>query len=150
VSRISQKQPPRIDQKRTVVADISSHPKFREVINPSINPQVIARLIDLAGPEFLSEVIDEYLVDSKLILERLRQAVAASDVLGFRSQAHAMRSGAANLGATELYDLCCSWQTISADELAAMGPPHLKRLTAELGRVETALLNWDTKGVARR
>ncbi len=133
-----------------VVADISSHPKFREAGAPPVNPQVIARLLDLAGPAFLQEVTDEYLTDAKVILDRLKDAAAASDVPTFRSQAHAICSGAANLGATTLYELCSEWQTISAEELSAKGASHVKRLAAELARVENTLRNWDARGVAKR
>ncbi len=152
-SLVAADQPPpaAATPKPGVIAEIRSHPKFREAIStPPVNPQVIARLLDLAGPAFLQEVTDEYLRDAKVILERLGDAVAASDVAAFRSQAHAICSGAANLGATTLYELCSAWQTISAEEMAAKGPAHVKRLAVELARVENTLRNWDAKGVAKR
>ncbi|MFT8674559.1 MAG: response regulator [Acetobacter sp.] len=133
-----------------VVAEISSHPRFRDAGAPPVNAQAIARLLDLAGPAFLQEVTDEYLADARIILARLQRAALESDVSTFRSQAHAMCSGAANLGAMTLYELCTEWQTISAADLAAKGASHVKRLTAELARVETALRNWDANGVARQ
>jgi two-component system, sensor histidine kinase RpfC len=133
-----------------VVTEISSHPKFREASAPSINPQILNRLIDLGGQEFLHEIIQEYLADSTLILDRMRSAVASGDVLTFRAQAHAIRSGAANLGAVELGELCFPWETASSDELAKMGPAYLNRLLAELGRVEVALRSWDQPEAAKR
>ncbi|MFS3135922.1 response regulator [Gluconacetobacter sacchari] len=141
---------PEAAPKSGIVARIDTHPKFREAGAPAVNAQVIARLLDLAGPAFLQEVTDEYLTDAKAILARLQDATARSDVATFRAQAHAMCSGAANLGATMLYELCTEWQTISAEEMAAKGESHVRRLAAELARVESALRNWDAKGVAKR
>jgi two-component system sensor histidine kinase RpfC len=134
----------------SIVTDITAHPRFREAASPTtVNGQVLTRLLDLAGREFLDEVIREYLADSRIILTRMRQSVLDGDVAAFRGHAHAMRSGAANLGATELYDMCFSWQTISAEEMHSKGLMHHSRLTAELGRVEIALLNWDAKDAVR-
>jgi CheY-like chemotaxis protein/HPt (histidine-containing phosphotransfer) domain-containing protein len=134
----------------SVVTDITAHPRFREAASSTtVNGQVLTRLLDLAGREFLDEVIREYLADSRIILAKMRQSISDGDVAAFRGHAHAMRSGAANLGATELYDMCFSWQTISAEEMRSKGLVHHSRLTAELGRVEVALLNWDAKDAIR-
>jgi two-component system sensor histidine kinase RpfC len=132
------------------VTDISSHPKFREISSPSFDRKMINHLNDLAGPEFVQEVIDNYLSESRASMEALWQAFRAADVEGFRFSAHALRSGAANLGIMKLFDLCHELETISASDLGELGPVHLRRLSAELAVVEKALLHWESQGMAKQ
>jgi two-component system, sensor histidine kinase RpfC len=149
VSRIR----PRVSRNEVVsnrVTAISSHPRFAETNTPSFDRKMVNHLNDLAGPEFVQEVIDNYLSESKASIEALRQALRSADVEGFRFSAHALRSGAANLGIMKLFDLCHDLETISARELEEMGPAHLRRLSAELAVVEHALLHWESKGMAKQ
>ena len=83
-------------------------------------------------------------------MEALWQAFRAADVEGFRFSAHALRSGAANLGIMKLFDLCHELETISASDLGELGPVHLRRLSAELAVVEKALLHWESQGMAKQ
>jgi two-component system, sensor histidine kinase RpfC len=132
------------------VTQISSHPRFNEVSMPSFDRKMINHLHELAGPEFVQEVIDNYLSEARESVEALRQAFQAADVEGFRFSAHALRSGAASLGVMRLFNLCRELETISASELREMGSTHLRRLSAELAVVEDALLHWETKGMAKQ
>jgi two-component system sensor histidine kinase RpfC len=141
--------PARVAAQHPSVAEIKAHPRFRVAATVVVDPKMIRGLLDLGGKEFLNEVIRDYLAESAQGYARLQAAAAASDVLGFRAQAHAMRSSAANLGAVELCRLCQPWETISADDLARSGASHLRRLQAECDRVEATLLNWEARGLAR-
>jgi two-component system sensor histidine kinase RpfC len=149
VSRIRPKAPKPAEVSNRVTA-ISSHPRFGEHSTPSFDRKMIIHLNDLAGPEFVQEVIDSYLVESRASIESLRQAFRSADVESFRFSAHALRSGAANLGVMRLFEICGDLETISARDLGEMGSTHLRRLSAELAVVEDALMNWESKGMAKQ
>jgi two-component system sensor histidine kinase RpfC len=148
VSRIRPSAPSPVELSSRVTA-ISSHPKFNEHLTPSFDKKMINHLNDLAGPEFVQEVIDSYLVESRASIESLRQAFRSADVESFRFSAHALRSGAANLGIMKLFEICSDLETISARDLGEMGSTHLRRLSTELAVVEDALQNWEAKGMAK-
>ena len=100
---------------------IAAHPRFRSVQMPLADADTLASLAALGGEDFLRELIDEFLSDTRNLLAELRQSAAARDAIAFRAQAHALRSGSANVGAARLAALCEPWQTISAEQLAAGG-----------------------------
>jgi two-component system sensor histidine kinase RpfC len=149
VSRIRPKGLKPADLSGRVTA-ISSHPKFGQNTTPSFDRKMINHLNDLAGPEFVQEVIDSYIVESRASIEALRAAFRSADVESFRFSAHALRSGAANLGIMKLFDICSDLETISARDLGELGQTHLRRLSAELAVVEDALLHWESNGVAKQ
>ena len=149
VSRIRPRRP-KPDSGSSRVTAISSHPRFNEVASPSFDRKMISHLNDLAGPEFVQEVIDNYLIEARESLEALQQAYEATDVEGFRFSAHALRSGAANLGIMRLSDICRELELISAHDLRETGPAYLRRLSVELTVVEEALLHWESQGMAKQ
>ncbi|MDQ2804612.1 MAG: ATP-binding protein, partial [Pseudomonadota bacterium] len=124
------------------ISDISSHPRFRSALAPAIEAGVIERLVELGGDAFLNDLTEEYLADTRALLVEMQGSAASGNTAQFRTQAHAVRSGAANIGAKSLSEMCRPWQTISAAELAKHGDRHLKRLAAEALRVEAALRHW--------
>jgi two-component system sensor histidine kinase RpfC len=131
------------------VAAISEHPKFRSASVPAVDAKIIKSLVDLAGPEFLADVIKDYLDETRQCLRRLREAMPA-DVEAFRALVHFLRSSAANVGALELGRICRPWETVSADDLAQNGGAFLTRVEAEVHRVEAALHATGDKGAARK
>ncbi len=122
------------------VTAIAAHPRFRTVQMPLADANTLASLASLGGEDFLRELIDEFLSDTRTLLAELRQSAAARDAIAFRAQAHALRSGSANVGAARLAALCEPWQTISAEQLAAAGAQYLAQLEAEIDRAAEALL----------
>ena len=92
---------------------------------------------------------DDFLQPDPQRLHRRRRAAgrpssrpprAAGDATTFRDRAHALRSSAAHVGATALFQLCLGWRGIGPDELAAQGADHVARLKSEFERLRTALL----------
>lgn len=57
-------------------------------------------------PDLLAEMIDAFLVSAPRHLEQVTQALADGDARRLADAAHALKSGAAYLGATELQQLC--------------------------------------------
>ena len=126
------------------VTDITSHPKFRPASAlPAIDSKVMSELEALGGKDFLADLIKEFIVDAEVLVQSIKAAAEAVDVKAFRDQAHALRSGAANIGAKGLYDLCLQWRQIGAPELRAEGARNIERLNFELERARTALAKRD-------
>jgi two-component system sensor histidine kinase RpfC len=122
------------------VTDITAHPRFRRAsVLPAIDERMLAELEALGGEAFLAELIKEFMRDAAVLVQDLAEAAQAGDVKLFRDKAHALRSGAANIGAKALYDLCLQWRQISASELQDEGKRHAERLSTELERVRKAL-----------
>jgi two-component system sensor histidine kinase RpfC len=127
------------------VTDITTHPRFRPASSqPAIDLRVLSELEALGGKPFLSELIREFINDAGVLVESIAVAAEAVDVRMFRDQAHALRSGAANIGAKGLYDLCLQWRQINEGELQLDGRRNAERLAAELERVRDALLQYQT------
>jgi two-component system sensor histidine kinase RpfC len=125
------------------VTDISSHPRFRPAsTQPAIDLKVLSELEALGGKPFLTELIREFISDAGVLVQSITEAAEAVDVRKFRDQAHALRSGAANIGAKGLYDLCLQWRQINEGELQLDGRRHAERLEAELERARSALLQY--------
>jgi two-component system sensor histidine kinase RpfC len=73
------------------------------------------------------------------VLRSLDAAVRAGEPGVFREQAHALRSGAANIGARGIYELCLSYRNIGPLDLALHGAEHVRSLEAEFERVRKTL-----------
>jgi two-component system sensor histidine kinase RpfC len=106
----------------------------------AVDMRILDRLEALGGADFLVELINDFLADAETIAADLQAAAQSGDAQQFRSNAHALRSATANIGARGLSDLCRDWQGIGAADLARNGPAHIRRLTAEIERVRPILL----------
>jgi two-component system sensor histidine kinase RpfC len=118
---------------------ISSHPKFQAAGHASVDFTKLADLESLGGAAFVDTLIEEFLVDAEAILGEMAAAVAVNDVETFRDRAHALRSGAANIGARNIYKICLSWRNIGQRELASDGETHMRKLQTEFEAVRAAL-----------
>ncbi len=104
-----------------------------------LDAQQIDNLIQLGGVSFLSELSEGYLTEADVIVTHLASAAAFEDLAAFRSQAHALRSSSANVGAKILSDLCASWQHISVADFNGRGQQIASRARIELDRTRVAL-----------
>lgn len=119
------------------VKTLAGHPRFRTA--PALDSRTLADLHALGGAAFVSELVEGFLSDTDDVLRALRQASACGDVDTFRDQLHALRSGAANIGAQEIYALCLTWRQIEPAELESRGMGYVDRLAAELERARADL-----------
>ncbi len=90
--------------------------------------------------DFVAQLIEDFIADAEELIAELARAALASDAATFRDRAHALRSSAAHIGASALFDLCLGWRGIGAAELAERGAACVARLTAEFERLRAALL----------
>lgn len=97
-------------------------------------------LAQLGGDDFVREVIDQFVDDLVGILQGLSRAVEAQNYRAFRDDLHALRSGAANVGARNVFQFCLKWREIDPQELARCGDSHLQTLRDELEQARVLLV----------
>jgi two-component system sensor histidine kinase RpfC len=129
------------------VTEISEHPRFQGGRAPTVDLQTLANLQVLGGRDFLLDLISTFLVDGSILVQNLHSALAAGEVQSFRDQVHALRSGAANVGAKAVYEMCVSGLQISRADLLAKGEAYVQQITAEFERARVAMLQYSTDQV---
>ncbi len=119
------------------VPTIASHPRFRPAM-PALDPQVLADLEALGGPDFVAGLTEDFLQEAVQLLQAMRVAAGQGDARRFRAEAHALRSSAANMGARAIHELCGAAEAMDAAAIAAAGARQVALLAAELERVREA------------
>jgi two-component system, sensor histidine kinase RpfC len=108
---------------------------------PVLDPMLLGRLRQLDDQDdFVAGLIKDFIVDAEELIAELDRASLAGDATAFRDRAHALRSSAAHIGASALFDLCLDWRGIGSAELAERGPACLTQLRVEFERLRAALL----------
>jgi two-component system, sensor histidine kinase RpfC len=121
------------------VTPISTHPRFAQDQEPALDEAVIAALRGLGGEEFLADVAASFRSDAWLQLARLREAIAGGDARAFAEAAHAVGSGAANIGAARLRGLLAAASAGAVKDLRQGASQLVDRIEAELRRVDRLL-----------
>jgi len=119
------------------VAPIASHPRFHPAA-PVLDPQVLADLEALGGPEFVAGLMEDFLEEAAQVLQAMQAAAGQGDLRRFRAEAHALRSSAANMGARAIQDLCAAAEAMVPAEIAGAGTRQVALLAAELDRLREA------------
>ena len=108
---------------------------------PVLDRAMLDRLRQLDDEEdFLARLIEDFIIDAEQLIVELEAGAVAADAITFRDRAHALRSSAAHIGATALFELCLGWRGIGPAELAARGPDYAAQLRSEFERLRRALL----------
>ncbi len=116
----------------------------------ALDVRTLESLKALGGDDFVEELAQQFIDDAADMLDELSQAVARGDAQGFREHAHALRSGAANIGAQGVYEMCLSWRRIDPATLSSKGPSYLRKLEQELARVRAARQDYRDYRAARK
>ncbi|MDF2999325.1 MAG: multi-sensor hybrid histidine kinase, partial [Xanthobacteraceae bacterium] len=66
---------------------------------PTLDEGAIESLRHLGGPQFATELMEDYLLDAEVIVGRIVATARRGDLAGFRNEAHALQSSSANVGA---------------------------------------------------
>jgi HPt (histidine-containing phosphotransfer) domain-containing protein len=103
---------------------------------PTIDPITFAGLGEMAGPEFVTELVDTFLDEAPRMLSALREAYAQHAVERFRREAHSLKSNSNTFGALTLGH---SARDIELQGLDATKPEALDALDAEFARAAAAL-----------
>lgn len=110
---------------------------------PAMDGEKLSDLEALGGRAFVDELIATFTDEATRALRALGAAVADEDVAAFRNHAHALRSGAANIGALRVYRMCLDWRRIDARELAVEGERHIHDLEHAFAEVRAAIAQRD-------
>lgn len=113
-----------------------------EEIKNAVDVQVLDNLSTLGGDEFTIEIITQFLSDAQVIIGQLTEAVEKKDLEDFHDKAHALRSCAANVGASQIYKLCLSWRESTQEELDANGRQYLEKIHETYQHAHTDLRAW--------
>jgi histidine phosphotransfer protein HptB len=113
-------------------------------LRSAVDNAVLGALRESLGddPEFLRELVDEFLQDAPKHLESLREAASSGDATTARRAAHTLKGNSLTFGAGKLASLCQHAETAaSADDLTAM-LSRLDEIDGEWSRVGAELLAW--------
>jgi CheY-like chemotaxis protein len=91
------------------------------------------------APNIVKKVIDLYLESSRVLKDRLRDAVESANAALLREVAHALKSSSANVGAIGLADLCKHLEMMGREDNLSDAPIVHGRFEKEYERVVAAL-----------
>ena len=104
-----------------------------------LDEETLHNLEALGGIEFVAELTRQFEADSASLMQSLQEAAANEDVYGYREQAHALRSAAANVGAARVFAFCLELRAVTAQELALNGEARTRQLAEEVALALTQL-----------
>ncbi|HEY2254511.1 MAG TPA: Hpt domain-containing protein [Variovorax sp.] len=102
-----------------------------------IDLATFAELQDSAGADFVKELVQTFLEEAPLMLQELREALAAGDADAFRRAAHSLKSNSLTFGAPAL--AAKARQLELGGLAAAQSSGALEALAEEYARVAAAL-----------
>jgi HPt (histidine-containing phosphotransfer) domain-containing protein len=103
----------------------------------TIDQATFTELQDAAGADFVNELVQTFLEEATVMLEELRDALAAGNADTFRRAAHSLKSNSLTFGALTLGAMA---RDLELGGLAAAEQPNaLDALTLEYTRVSAAL-----------
>ncbi|HEY4824389.1 MAG TPA: Hpt domain-containing protein [Solirubrobacteraceae bacterium] len=108
----------------------------------ALDEAVMARLLQSVGgdPEFLAELIGDYVTDAPAQLESLRLTAASGDAVGARRAAHTLKGNARTFGAVQLASLCEETEAAAAAGHLDIVLARVEAIEQEWARVQTACL----------
>jgi signal transduction histidine kinase/DNA-binding response OmpR family regulator len=109
---------------------------------PILDGEAFAALKTLCedeDPQFLLDLIAQFIQDAAARLDTLRAAAAANDATVLERTAHALKSSSAYVGALHMARLCQELQLLGAAGASAPATPLVDQLSCEFFRVRQAL-----------
>ena len=105
---------------------------------PTIDRATFDELKQTAGADFVTELVDTFLVEAPRMLDELRRSLAAKDADKFRRTAHSLKSNSNTFGALALGAMARELE-LSGMDPAKANDAKLDALAAEYARVSAAL-----------
>ena len=103
---------------------------------PIIDTATFSALGEMAGAEFVKELVDTFLEEAPRMLADIHEAYEQRDADRFRRAAHSLKSNSNTFGAMRLG---AAAKELELEGLEATGPSKLDALDAEYARAATAL-----------
>jgi HPt (histidine-containing phosphotransfer) domain-containing protein len=104
----------------------------------------LARLEELGGDSFVSEMIGLFLETTPQRLQAARDGLSAADLEAVEHAVHSLKSSAGNLGADEVQDLAGRLETLAAARSAEPIPALFQQLETAVARIEARLSRVQT------
>jgi two-component system sensor histidine kinase/response regulator len=98
-------------------------------------------------PKMLSIVLDIYLNDTPVLVDRLGESFTSGDLDGVSRTAHALKSSSLGLGATIFAEMCRQLENIAGSNSIDRVEILISRIRSEYVRVEEAMRKELAKGV---
>lgn len=104
-------------------------------LSAPIDPAQLDYLLSIGDEMFVQSIIDTYLEDSQQILQDFNDAVETDNIENFRFHAHAFKSGANNIGATSLSEMCGKLEVIVETDFEKNRSDYLLQVNKEICRI---------------
>jgi PAS domain S-box-containing protein len=125
------------------------HPALRTALpvhSPVIDSSALQEIEKMVGlnsgtsvSSFLTETIDEYLVDAPVFLEKMQNALKQEDAVTFHRAAHTLGTCSATLGASLLAELCKDLERIASQGVLVGAMEKTTAAIATYQQVKVAL-----------
>jgi len=132
--------------------NVLTHPRFGGEALPVVDRRTLDGLRQLgSGTDFLDSLINDFLSDSEQIIAQLEVAARARNMRDFRELVHGLRGSAANIGASQLFQLLLSMRATSPHELERNALDLVERIKAEFARLRPVLSQYanESQGTGR-
>ncbi len=129
-----------VDQWSAAPQDESEEEETAE--EPILDQRVLDSVRQLQEPgeaDFLTEMIDLYLTDAPLLMDRIHRSLQANELTGARKAAHSLKGISGNLGARRLTEMCDRMERLAEVEEFAAVQDMLDNMEMEFERVCAAL-----------
>jgi CheY-like chemotaxis protein len=104
----------------------------------------LKRLEEDYGKEMVQKILEMFIPDAESRIARIDQAIKQEDFRALEESAHGLKSGAANIGATEISDLCRQLETQGELGLIGDAPEVMRKLQASWTVVRAHISTWPT------
>ncbi|MEP2102214.1 response regulator [Parasphingorhabdus sp.] len=121
-----------------VVRSIGS--KSADNLEPPIDVKQMDYLKSIGDETFVQSIIDAYIEDTSDIMIAFERAIEDENVEEFRFHAHAFKSGANNVGASRLAQMCGQLEVITELDFTERRIEYLAQIKEEVSRI-TDFLN---------
>lgn len=109
----------------------------------TIDQATFNELKQMAGADFINELIDAFLDDAPAMISQMQAALETKDVESFRRNAHSLKSNANTFGAMELAGLAKELELMAKETNLEVGN-RLESLRVALGKAADELKEMRT------
>ena len=118
----------------------------QEISTETLDTRKLGELEEISGEfRFIEDIVNVFQQDGDRLLDCMERAHREGKFQALRESAHALKGGAANVGATRLYDLMKRINDMKMAEFAELSGPLLIQAREELDRLKIALTKYVIK-----
>ena len=119
----------------------ASHRDGTAVIDADAFDELLAVCEVETTPEYLCEILEDFLADTVAQLTALRQAVSANDPVLMDQAAHALKASSSNVAAARMAELCLTLQVMGRSGNLAGAVEQIQQLENEFDKVSQVFVN---------